>query len=91
MVALVEAAHARGIKVFFDIITNHTADVITYDRDAYDSGGNLPYVSTEQEPYRDASGEPSTTGCTPTATRPSPRSTWTPSPTGPSFLRTKPM
>ncbi|CAN5866325.1 hypothetical protein BH24ACT15_BH24ACT15_26490 [soil metagenome] len=58
MVALVEAAHARGIKVFFDIITNHTADVITYDRDAYDSGGNLPYVSTEQEPYRDASGEP---------------------------------
>src|SRR5256714_8922826 len=25
--ALVDAAHARGIKVFFDIITNHTADV----------------------------------------------------------------
>ena len=28
--ALVDAAHARGIKVFFDIITNHTADVIDY-------------------------------------------------------------
>src|SRR5687767_1573186 len=28
--ALVDAAHARGMKVFFDIITNHTADVIDY-------------------------------------------------------------
>ena len=27
---LVDEAHARGIKVFFDIITNHTADVIGY-------------------------------------------------------------
>ena len=29
--ALVDAAHARGMKVFFDIITNHTADVIGYE------------------------------------------------------------
>lgn len=28
---LVEAAHARGIKVFMDIVTNHTADVIHYE------------------------------------------------------------
>jgi len=28
--SLIDAAHARGIKVFFDIITNHTADVIKY-------------------------------------------------------------
>jgi neopullulanase len=28
--ALVAAAHARGIKVYMDIITNHTADVIQY-------------------------------------------------------------
>ena len=28
---LVDAAHARDIKVFFDIITNHTADVIKYN------------------------------------------------------------
>jgi alpha-amylase len=28
--ALVDAAHARGMKVYFDIITNHTADVIGY-------------------------------------------------------------
>jgi glycosidase len=30
MKALVEAAHARGMKVYLDIITNHTADVIKY-------------------------------------------------------------
>ena len=28
---LIQAAHARGMKVFFDIITNHTADVISYE------------------------------------------------------------
>jgi neopullulanase len=28
--AFVDAAHARGIKVYMDIITNHTADVIQY-------------------------------------------------------------
>ncbi|HSU00949.1 MAG TPA: alpha-amylase family glycosyl hydrolase [Nocardioides sp.] len=28
--AFVDEAHGRGIKVFFDIITNHTADVIDY-------------------------------------------------------------
>lgn len=28
--AFVEAAHARGMKVYMDIITNHTADVIRY-------------------------------------------------------------
>jgi len=28
--ALVDAAHARGIKVYMDIIANHTADVIRY-------------------------------------------------------------
>ncbi|QZY29111.1 pullulanase-type alpha-1,6-glucosidase [Nocardioides coralli] len=56
MRALVDAAHDRGMKVFFDIITNHTADVITYDRGEYDANGNLPYVSTEAEPYRDADG-----------------------------------
>lgn len=28
--SLIEAAHKRDIKIFFDIITNHTADVIKY-------------------------------------------------------------
>ncbi len=49
---LIDAAHARGMKVFFDIITNHTADVIKLD------GGRPAYVSKDREPYRDARGRP---------------------------------
>jgi alpha-amylase len=51
--ALVDGAHARGMKVYFDIITNHTADVIEYTE-----GGRRPYVSKDQSPYRTASGTP---------------------------------
>ncbi|HEY9376658.1 MAG TPA: alpha-amylase family glycosyl hydrolase [Jiangellaceae bacterium] len=51
--ALVDAAHARGMKVYFDIITNHTADVI-----GYREGARQPYVSKDVEPYLTASGEP---------------------------------
>jgi glycosidase len=51
--ALVDGAHARGMKVYFDIITNHTADVIKYGE-----GGRRPYVSKDQSPYRTASGTP---------------------------------
>lgn len=29
--SLIDAAHERDIKIFFDIITNHTADVIKYE------------------------------------------------------------
>ncbi|MGH8241560.1 MAG: alpha-amylase family glycosyl hydrolase, partial [Steroidobacteraceae bacterium] len=48
MRALVEAAHARGMKVYLDIITNHTADVIAYRECptracAYRSRGEYPY------------------------------------------------
>ncbi|WBY16282.1 alpha-amylase family glycosyl hydrolase [Erythrobacteraceae bacterium WH01K] len=43
--AFVDAAHARGMKVYMDIITNHTADVIRYAEDeyAYRSKGEYPY------------------------------------------------
>lgn len=46
--AFVEAAHARGMKVYMDIITNHTADVIRYEEGdatgyAYRSRGDYPY------------------------------------------------
>ena len=46
--AFVEAAHARGMKVYMDIITNHTADVITYaegpaNEFRYRSRGDYPY------------------------------------------------
>ena len=51
--ALIDAAHERGMKVYFDIITNHTADVI-----GYEEGARQPYVSKDVEPYRTASGEP---------------------------------
>jgi alpha-amylase len=49
--ALVDAAHARGMKVYFDIITNHTADVI-----GYQEGARQPYVSKDVEPYLTAAG-----------------------------------
>jgi glycosidase len=47
--AFVDAAHARGMRVYMDIITNHTADVIQY-RDcpiqacAYRSRADYPYT-----------------------------------------------
>ncbi len=50
--SLKDEAHDRGMKVFFDIITNHTADVIRYKEGQYD------YISKAQEPYRTASGKP---------------------------------
>ncbi len=50
MSALIEAAHSRGIKVFFDIVVNHTADVIR------PAGGDSSYVSKVQQPYKDSSG-----------------------------------
>ena len=55
---LVDAAHARGIKVFFDIITNHTADVLDYTDEAYAGGEIVPYKSKAEAPYVDTSGEP---------------------------------
>ncbi|MDT0596225.1 alpha-amylase family glycosyl hydrolase [Glaciecola petra] len=36
--SLIAAAHARDMKVFFDIITNHTADVIKYEECHMPSG-----------------------------------------------------
>jgi glycosidase len=50
---LVREAQSRGMKVYFDIITNHTADVIAPDGEA-----RKPYISKDQEPYRTAAGEP---------------------------------
>ena len=49
MRALVDAAHARGMKVYMDIVANHTADVIRYrecpDNDCvYRSRADYPYT-----------------------------------------------
>ncbi|QIG39279.1 pullulanase-type alpha-1,6-glucosidase [Microbacterium sp. 4R-513] len=43
-------AHAKDIKVYFDIITNHTADVISY------AEGSDSYVGLDASPYSDANG-----------------------------------
>ena len=48
--AFVEAAHARGMKVYMDIITNHTADVIQY------AGGDYAYRSKADYPYSTLGG-----------------------------------
>jgi glycosidase len=53
MKAFVDAAHARGIKVYLDIITNHTADVISY-RQCPDS--SCVYRSRADYPYARAGG-----------------------------------
>jgi glycosidase len=47
--AFVDAAHARGLKVYMDIITNHTADVIQYrgcpyQACAYRARADYPYT-----------------------------------------------
>ena len=52
LAALVDAAHERGMKLYFDIITNHTADVISYPGQA-----RMPYVSKDAAPYRTALGQ----------------------------------
>jgi neopullulanase len=52
-VAFVDAAHARGMKVYMDIITNHTADVITY---ADGPETNFEYRSLGDYPYSTRGG-----------------------------------
>ncbi|GAT64506.1 sulfonate ABC transporter ATP-binding protein [Planomonospora sphaerica] len=55
MKKLVREAHRRGMKVFFDIITNHTADVIDYAEKTYSyrSKGAYPYVDASGTPFDD--------------------------------------
>ena len=48
--AFIDAAQARGMKVFFDIVVNHTADVISY------AEGEFSYRNKEDFPYKDADG-----------------------------------
>ncbi|AGZ43807.1 pullulanase-type alpha-1,6-glucosidase [Actinoplanes friuliensis] len=47
---LVKLAHQRGMKIFLDIIVNHTADVIKYAENKYD------YIDKTTSPYEDAQG-----------------------------------
>ncbi len=54
----VDAAHARGMKVYMDIVANHTADVIQYkecmdctyrDRNDYPDKAYTPYIPKGEE------------------------------------------
>ncbi|MEU9380618.1 pullulanase-type alpha-1,6-glucosidase [Streptomyces sp. NPDC048279] len=53
---LISKAHAKGMKVFFDVITNHTADVVDYEEKSYDylSKGAFPYLTKDGRPFDDA-------------------------------------
>jgi glycosidase len=64
MQAFVRAAHARGMKVYLDIIANHTADVIAYRECPTDQ---CPYRSRAEYPYSrhgGLQGEPINAGFT---------------------------
>jgi len=52
--AFVDAAHARGIKVYMDIITNHTADVIRFAE--CERANACPYRSIADYPYQRRGG-----------------------------------
>ncbi|MGW7524040.1 pullulanase-type alpha-1,6-glucosidase [Streptomyces sp. NPDC054783] len=53
---LISKAHAKGMKVFFDVITNHTADVVDYKEKSSDylSKGAFPYLTQDGRPFDDA-------------------------------------
>ncbi|MFJ9420983.1 pullulanase-type alpha-1,6-glucosidase [Streptomyces sp. NPDC101249] len=53
---LISRAHAQGMKVFFDVITNHTADVVDYRETSHDylSKGAFPYLTADGKPFDDA-------------------------------------
>lgn len=48
----VSQAHARGLRVYLDIVVNHTGDVIT------NAENKFSYIDTKTVPTRDASGHP---------------------------------
>lgn len=48
----VSQAHARGLRVYLDIVVNHTGDVIT------NAENKFSYIDTKTFPTRDASGHP---------------------------------
>ena len=57
---LVDAAHARGMKVYLDIVINHTADVIQY-RECQISNTDPNSAANRSCPYRNKADYPYTT------------------------------
>ncbi|MGW8359956.1 pullulanase-type alpha-1,6-glucosidase [Streptomyces wedmorensis] len=54
---LIAAAHRKGMKVFFDVITNHTADTVDYaeQKYGYRPKGAYPYLDKDGRPFDDRS------------------------------------
>ncbi|MEV6393847.1 pullulanase-type alpha-1,6-glucosidase [Streptomyces sp. NPDC051907] len=52
---LIDKAHAKGMKVFFDVITNHTADTVDYaeKKYGYRPKGAYPYLDSQGRPFDD--------------------------------------
>ncbi|MET9667211.1 pullulanase-type alpha-1,6-glucosidase [Streptomyces sp. NPDC006475] len=57
---LIDKAHAKGMKVFFDVITNHTADTVDYaeKKYGYRPKGAYPYLDSSGRPFDDRAGVP---------------------------------
>ncbi|MEU0132652.1 pullulanase-type alpha-1,6-glucosidase [Streptomyces sp. NPDC006296] len=55
---LIDKAHGKGMKVFFDVITNHTADTVDYAEKTYGykPKGAFPYLDEDGRPFDDAEG-----------------------------------
>ncbi|MFE2019659.1 pullulanase-type alpha-1,6-glucosidase [Streptomyces sp. NPDC059499] len=55
---LIDKAHGKGIKVFFDVITNHTADTVDYaeKKYGYKPKGAFPYLDEDGRPFDDTQG-----------------------------------
>ncbi|KOU53975.1 sulfonate ABC transporter ATP-binding protein [Streptomyces sp. WM6378] len=58
LAGLIAGAHAKGMKVFFDVITNHTADTVDYAEKQYGyrPKGAYPYLDTSGRPFDDRAG-----------------------------------
>ncbi|MFI9585608.1 pullulanase-type alpha-1,6-glucosidase [Streptomyces sp. NPDC052236] len=52
---LIDASHRKGMKVFFDVITNHTADTVDYaeKKYGYRPKGAYPYLDKSGRPFDD--------------------------------------
>jgi pullulanase-type alpha-1,6-glucosidase len=57
---LIDKAHGKGMKVFFDVITNHTADTVDYaeKKYGYRPKGAYPYLDRGGRPFDDRQGVP---------------------------------
>ncbi|MET7615371.1 pullulanase-type alpha-1,6-glucosidase [Streptomyces sp. NPDC005408] len=55
---LIDKAHGKGMKVFFDVITNHTADTVDYAEKTYGyrPKGAYPYLDRDGRPFDDRNG-----------------------------------